>query len=204
MAALPELQPVTEAPGAPGGISARRRILDGALHLMSRQGAAATSMRQLAAEADLNVATLYYYFPSKAELLRVVIEERHYDERLVTDPPPLDTDASPAARLTALVEWLWDAALDEEAVWRLLVGEALRGDLAATTSARSLVDALEAAFEQWFTDGFPELTTSPGIAARLLRDQVFALVVEHLAIGSSSSREGARNRASDLAALLFR
>ena len=47
----------------------RGRILDAALALMSESGSAGASMRQLAAACGLNVATLYHYFPSKADLL---------------------------------------------------------------------------------------------------------------------------------------
>ena len=45
----------------------RTRILDAALALMSEQGSAGASMRQLAAACGLNVATIYHYFPSKAD-----------------------------------------------------------------------------------------------------------------------------------------
>ena len=38
--------------------------------LVSERGAAGTSMRRLAAACGLNVATIYHYFPSKADLLR--------------------------------------------------------------------------------------------------------------------------------------
>ena len=183
--------------------AARSRILDAALRLMSEQGASAASMRQLAAAAGLNVATLYHYFPSKADLLRAVIEERRWDERLGADAPPIDPAAPPSARLHSLVEWLWQGALSEEATWRLMVGEAIRGEEVAIGSARTLVAALEATFATWFTDSFPELRVAPDLAARLLRAQVFALVAEHLAMGTGDDPAAVRQRADDLAALLF-
>lgn len=180
----------------------RTRILDAALALMSVQGSAGASMRQLAAACGLNVATIYHYFPSKADLLRSVMEERRYGERLGTDAPPLDRSIPPRERLVGLIEWLWDNALGEEAVWRLLVGEGLRGEEAATTSARDVVDALAATLEVWLADGFPEVTGDVGPLARVIRGQVFALVVEHLALGEVSPA-AARARAEELAALLF-
>ena len=60
-------------------VATRDRILDAALELTSRKGSEGTSMRELANACDVNVAALYYHFPSKAELLRSVIEERQYD-----------------------------------------------------------------------------------------------------------------------------
>ena len=76
---------MTVAEAAPGSVrapsAARTRILDSALGLMSERGAAGTSMRRLADACGLNVATIYHYFPSKADVLRAVIEERRYGER---------------------------------------------------------------------------------------------------------------------------
>jgi AcrR family transcriptional regulator len=183
----------------------RTRILDAALALMSEQGSAGASMRQLAAACGLNVATIYHYFPSKADLLRSVMEERRYDERLGTEPPAIDASAPPRERLVGLLEWLWANALGEEAVWRLLVGEALRGEAAATQSAGELVEVLAATLEVWLRDGFPELGDDherlSGIA-RVVRGQVFALVVEHLALGGVTPA-AARARAEELAAIVF-
>jgi AcrR family transcriptional regulator len=180
----------------------RTRILDAALALMSEQGSAGASMRQLAAACGLNVATIYHYFPSKADLLRSVMEERRYGERLSSEAPVLDLAVPPRERLVGLLEWLWDNALAEEAVWRLLVGEALRGEEAATSSAAELVDALAATLEVWLADGFPELTGDLSALARLIRGQVFALVVEHLALGAVTPAV-ARSRATELATVVF-
>lgn len=180
----------------------RTRILDAALSLMSEQGSAAASMRQLAAACGLNVATIYHYFPSKADLLRSVMEERRYGERLSLDAPPLRPEVPARERLTALLEWLWANALEEEDVWRLLVGESLRGEEAAATSASELVDVLAQALEVWLADGFPELTDEVPVVARVIRGQVFALVVEHLALGAVTPTV-ARARAAELAGLIF-
>lgn len=180
----------------------RTRILDAALSLMSEQGSAGASMRQLAAACGLNVATIYHYFPSKADLLRSVMEERRYGERLSLDGPPIRSDVPPRERLTALLEWLWANALEEEDVWRLLVGESLRGEEAAATSAAEVVEVLALALEEWLADGFPELTAEVPVAARVIRGQVFALVVEHLALGAVTPAV-ARARAAELAGIIF-
>jgi AcrR family transcriptional regulator len=182
-------------------VDQRGRILDAALRLMAEQGSAGASMRQLAAACHLNVATLYHYFPSKADLLRSVVEERRYGERLVLDPPPLDLDAPPRQRLVALLDWLWANALEEEAVWRLLVGEAVRGEGAASHAARDVVDLLAATLERWLDDGFPELAGNHAAVALVIRSQVFALVVEHLALGEVTPAD-AHKRAEELASIV--
>ncbi|MGQ0831458.1 MAG: TetR/AcrR family transcriptional regulator [Microthrixaceae bacterium] len=180
----------------------RTRILDAALALMSEQGSAGASMRQLAAACELNVATIYHYFPSKEDLLHSVLAERRYGERLAVDPPRIDPALAPRARLALLVEWLWANALEEEAVWRLLIGESIRGESTAAASAAGVVGALADALERWLADGFPELHGDAASLARLVQAQVFALVVEHLALGDVSV-VAARRRAQELAAIVF-
>ena len=179
----------------------RGRILDAALQLMAEQGSAGASMRQLATACDLNVATLYHYFPSKADLLESVVRERRYGERLEVDAPPIDPAIPARERLVRVLDWLWANALEEQAVWRLLVGEAVRGEGAATRAAAELVDLLGGTLEQWLSSGFADLDGDPVVLARVIRGQVFALVVEHLALGGVTTK-AAHQRAEELAAVL--
>lgn len=66
------------APGRPGNDSPdlRQHLLDAALTCFSRQGIAATSLRAIATQANVNPALLHYYFGDKAQLQHAVIEER--------------------------------------------------------------------------------------------------------------------------------
>lgn len=175
----------------------RARILDAALSLMSEHGVAGTSMRMLAGECGLNVATLYHHFPSKADLLAAVLAERGYLHRLAEEHPPAELrrgDPSPAKRLERLVRWLWWASQQEEAVWRLLVGESLRGTAAARTAATAIVEALDEAVTGWLREVVPELGRRTEPVARLVRSLLFSLVVEHLALGPDDDRARARIR----------
>ena len=63
------------------GRSTRERILDTAFALSTAENSSGISMRQLADACGLNVATIYHHFPSKADLLRAVLEERGYPRR---------------------------------------------------------------------------------------------------------------------------
>jgi len=175
----------------------RTRILDAALQLMGEHGVAGTSMRMLAGECGLNVATLYHHFPSKADLLRAVLAERGYLSRLAEEgpPPELRRQALPAKRLERLVRWLWFASLEEEVVWRLLVGEGLRGEPAVREVAAALVDAVDAAMVTWVAEVVPELGERGPAVAALCRALLFSLVVEHLALGPDDERARARIRA---------
>lgn len=57
------------------GQEARTRLLDAALTLFANQGFAATSIREIAHSAQVNVSAISYYFGDKAGLYRAVYEE---------------------------------------------------------------------------------------------------------------------------------
>lgn len=198
------MTPVTApAPATAAGPDQRTKILATALRLMGDQGAQMTSMRQLAAACGLNVATLYHYFPSKAAILRAVIEDKRYVERLHEDPAPID-DALPAPdRLAALLRTMFDGTLGEEATLRLVIGESLRGEQVARDAVAALSDALEETLLRWLEAHFPELPGDAAVVARVLRDQLLSFCVEALATGDGRRRQRAEQRAGDVAALVF-
>lgn len=189
-------------PARPAEVGQRSRILDAALSSMSERGSAGTSMRRVAAACGLNVATIYHYFPSKADLLRAVIEERRYGERMAVEQPPIDPSLQPRDRLIALLEWVWAETQTEHTVLRLILGESVRGDDTARQSARSLIEALDQGLERWMDDGFPELAErgiGPAVAGRLVRRQLLALESEHLATGAANGSAAV----TELATALF-
>src|SRR5439155_23143797 len=51
----------------------RRRILDATAQVLSREGFAGTKLSDIAAEARLKVATLYYYYESREALVEAVM-----------------------------------------------------------------------------------------------------------------------------------
>jgi AcrR family transcriptional regulator len=55
----------------------RQAILDAAYSLIIEQGYAATSMRQIAERAGLALGGIYNHFPSKGDVFRTIILERH-------------------------------------------------------------------------------------------------------------------------------
>jgi AcrR family transcriptional regulator len=184
--------------GAPE--SQRSRILAAALTLVSELGAAGTSMRRLASACGLNVATIYHYFPSKADLVRALVEEQRYGERMAADDPPLAADRRPAERFAAFFGWVVSETLEEETVLRLLVGEGMHGDVVAREAARDLLAALDVTLAGWLASGFPELSpaTPAAVAARLVRRTLLAVVTEHLATGHDDRVAAAEDLASTL------
>lgn len=87
----------------------RRKIIEVAMGLFSRQGFDATSMEQIAAETDIAKATLYSYFPVKEAIISSYMQRRVREfepelHRLFRDLP--DT----RARLFALADLATESA----------------------------------------------------------------------------------------------
>ena len=59
----------------PTADSPRHTILDSAAHLFARKGFAATGMREIARNAHVNLAMINYYFGSKIDILRILLDE---------------------------------------------------------------------------------------------------------------------------------
>lgn len=65
----------------------RNRLLDAAVDLLMRKGAAETTTREIAEEAGLSAGALYHYFSSKEELFGAITD------RFVADDPALAADS---------------------------------------------------------------------------------------------------------------
>lgn len=180
----------------------RERILDTALGLMAERGASATSMRALASACGLNVAALYHYFPSKHALLRAVIEERRYGAQIEAMPVP-DLRLPAAERLAALVVDMWDGALAEATIWRLLLTEAIHGDGTAREVGAELLTTLEAGMREALPRLFPELAVDVDVAARLVASTLVTLMVESSLVEPADLQAHAEQRARDLATVLL-
>jgi len=89
--------------GEEGGLDPRDRILDAAVRLFSQKSYSATGMRELAAEAGVNLAMINYYFGSKQGLLKALINRffEQYSEAVmgvVEDPGTLEENVRRLAK----------------------------------------------------------------------------------------------------------
>jgi len=195
--------PTTDTTATPNR-DQRARILDTALALMAQQGSTGASMRQLAGACGLNVATLYHYFPSKSDLLRAVIEERGYGEELdAMVDPPVARRGNPTTRLSNLLEFVAREALEAEVVWRLMLGEAVHSDTDAMSMARQLSSGLEVALARWIPELVPEFTGDAAALSRLLRSQLFGMMIEVLVSPDLDREALVVQRSNELARLVL-
>lgn len=183
-------------------VDQRERILELALRLMAEHGVHAMSMRRLAAACGLNVASIYHYFPSKADLLGAVIAHQSY-EALLEPTPPIDTSLDPQARLAALLHWIWSAMAGQDDMWRLLLGESLRGDEQAMASAATLSATFEAALRRWLGELFPDVAWDPVVTARVLRGLIYGFFVEHLPLPAADRARLLGRRAAEVASVVL-
>jgi AcrR family transcriptional regulator len=105
----------TAAPASPPptrGTEAKNRIIAVAEALFTKQGFDGTSMRDIAAAAKMQAASMYYHFPSKEELLWAVWEKGGLEQLRraegaiagLTDPWER-MEAACVAHVTGLLDW---------------------------------------------------------------------------------------------------
>ena len=162
------------------GSATRRRILQISLSLMSQRGVDGTSMRDLASACDLNVASLYHYFPSKRELLEAVLVEHGFLPVHAPRPDPRnygDLD-SPLAQLLADV---LVSMFEVEDFVRLMVGEAIRSESTARSVGLDLFTTFQSSIEGWIAEHRPDLAARAGAGpvARMLSAMVVGVFIEY-------------------------
>lgn len=181
----------------------RQHILENALRLMADAGVHAMSMRQLATACGLNVATIYHYFPSKGALLDAVIAHQNYLD-LLTERPPIDDDLPPRERLVALIDWIWTRMGEHDAMWKLLLGESLRGDQQALTSAAELSAEFEHALNRWLDAAFADLEGDLRVNARVLRGLIYGFFIETMPLPGADRHGFLDKRAAEIASVFVR
>ncbi|MEE8346139.1 MAG: helix-turn-helix domain-containing protein [Dehalococcoidia bacterium] len=146
----------------------RKRILDASLRLFSERGFARTTVRDIAREAGITDAGIFYHFESKRDLLEALVEERgivaglQQLQRVSADLP-----------LQKTLLWMARGAInimeENRDFLRLIIMEGLGGDESALEQYHRIVDlwenALTSALQRYAEKG--ELSPkAPEIMAR--------------------------------------
>jgi AcrR family transcriptional regulator len=137
-------------------------------------------MRDLASACDLNVASLYHYFPSKRDLLEAVLVEHGFLPVHAPRPDPRnygDLD-SPLAQLLADV---LVSMFEVEDFVRLMVGEAIRSESTARSVGLDLFTTFQSSIEGWIAEHRPDLAARAGAGpvARMLSAMVVGVFIEY-------------------------
>jgi len=136
--------PASPAKRTRRGPYTRQQILNASLRLFSERGFARTTVRDIAKEAGITDAAIYYHFDSKRELLEALVEERGF----LTSLQNLER-VEAGLPLGEMILWmsagatnLMDANRD---FLRLIIMEGLGGDEAALEQHSRLLDLWERA-----------------------------------------------------------
>jgi AcrR family transcriptional regulator len=137
-------------------------------------------MRDLASACDLNVASLYHYFPSKRDLLEAVLVEHGFLPVHAPRPDPRQYEniGSPLAQLLADI---LVSMFEVEDFVRLMVGEAIRSESTARSMGLDLFTTFQSSIEEWIAEHRPDLAERAGAAsvARMLSAMVVGVFIEH-------------------------
>jgi AcrR family transcriptional regulator len=105
----------------------RERLLAAAREMIAEQGTAQVTMDGLAERAGLGKGTVFRRFGSRAGIFQALLDddERRFQERVLSGPPPLGPGAGPADRLIAYGSARIPFLLEHHAIARAAVDRAL-------------------------------------------------------------------------------
>lgn len=148
-------------------VDKRQRLIDSAADLLHRQGAAQTTLAQIAKVADVPLGNVYYYFKTRDDLVDAVIE--HWQSVLDVALRQLEGRRTPKARLKGLAE-LWTSQADSMVQDGCPVGgltyELNKGHDSRAVHVRALLDTILTWAEARFRE--LEMRDPRGLAVHLL------------------------------------
>jgi AcrR family transcriptional regulator len=83
----------------PHGQAQRDALVDAAYHLIAEGGFEHLRTREVAGRAGVNIATLHYYFATKEDLIRAVVDRISHEFKTIHSPGADDTDRTPLEEL---------------------------------------------------------------------------------------------------------
>ncbi|MBN2051390.1 MAG: TetR/AcrR family transcriptional regulator [Spirochaetales bacterium] len=158
------------------------RILSAAVDLFSREGFAGTSVRAIARQVELNEASIYNHFPSKAAILTAAIDR--LEERLLRPglkaaegPAEASPEALTAAVMKGAANFFLRADTDMLKTWRVLVIEEYRNAKAREALEAHIFKAPRDYFKnllsQWQEEGYLRASADTEAAAEALASVFF-------------------------------
>lgn len=140
-------------PATPSPVATRTRLLDAALRAFASRGYEGTSVRDIAAEAEVAPGLLYHYFPGKEAVLQALFER---SGALVLQAfGEAAAEPEPRARLGLLLAVSARIVRDNQDFWRVSYG--VRFQHAVVAGLAPAIATQAALFVALFTGLFTEL-----------------------------------------------
>jgi AcrR family transcriptional regulator len=185
-------------------VDRREQLLQEALRLFSEKSGRDASMRELARRVGIDVRTAYYYFPSKADLLRQLVAMGGH-----LDPPPagsldmLRSMDQPEA-LHAIIRLVLDILTERAPYNRLLNAQVLAGDEDAKVVARELWDGWQEQLEALLQAARIARGENLAPYARMMRSLLWGVFSESHLTGVLADDDARDAVAAELAGSLVR
>jgi AcrR family transcriptional regulator len=177
-------------------VDTREKILETAIRLFSTQGYATTSLSQVAREAEVSKALIFWHFENKETLFRTVVQRalEPYFINVLDDIEGLDEPD----QLVRLVEEYFDFVSANLASVRFLLGLVVREDQGAPEDVVGHMHELAGVYERLLADviergqqaGAIREDVDPQVEAGLLMSALHGVVVQRfLGRAGASGRE---------------
>lgn len=103
------------------------QIIAAAENLFATTGFDGTSVRDIAKEANVNIAMISYYFGSKEKLLEAIFEKRFKETNLKLNEMVQNDQLSPIEKVYQLIESFIDRAFGNQRFHRIMMLEQISG-----------------------------------------------------------------------------
>jgi AcrR family transcriptional regulator len=167
------------------GPRTRQQILDLSLRLFSQRGFASTTVRDIARNAGITDAAIYYHFNSKRELMEALVEERGFISS-IQQLESVSADYPLRQTLIIMARIAINLMVENDGFLRLILLESLVGDEVASQQYRRLVDlwqqSLASALRRYVEKGQLK-GDSPEAVARHIISLILAAFVEEALLG---------------------
>lgn len=163
---------------------ARQRLLAATIQLLRSGGYSAANVKAIAADAGMSLGSLQHHFPTKAKLMTAVIE-RLAEKRTATLRVDADRVSDPLARYAGALDSTWALVKEPEFVAVLEILLARRSDPELWAESEGVIQANEAALQEWITglaSGVGEPPESAKFRRRVSNTVMYGLALQ-LAIG---------------------
>ena len=142
----------------------RTELLDAAAQNFRLRGYAAASMREIAFDARMKAGSMYYYFPSKVDLL-IAVHERGVKRIRSAVETAIEVYSNPWERLEAAMVAHLQVLLDGGDYAQVVIRELPLHE----NSIRDRLVPLRDEYEEYFAELFDDLPLAEGISRRHMR-----------------------------------
>lgn len=101
----------------------KEQIVNAAIGLFAEQGFEGSSIRELAARANVNVAMINYYFGTKEKLFEYIVAEKASYTRGLLDKIVTDKSLSEIEKMDEIVNWYVHRLIDNRLLHRVIFQE---------------------------------------------------------------------------------